>query len=360
MATEEKKNTATLLDGQNSSHPEPFGLHEEDRPMLPGESQPPASDTATTHKTTGEKFYDGLQFSIGQASILVATAAIAYVARFGKDSYGPVPNVLKKFQGWMNDKLLHNKIYPLGEKGEFSTRLAGSLASTVVLFHGGNLFAPVMHYLENNREKIATYANKRWGKPGEVEVGHERLKDVPKQSWGDVIKGRVVAFLMVFASFTAIDTILGKDKSGAYLFDKYEEAFARKVTGLTKNGKVIAGIPITEKLTAELAGNSAYKFSKILALDLYATSAGIAIWSFISRLSAKNRSKSDHLACVEAISVPESGKTEIQLADNGEKETWQDKNKPAQKASFAGQEGSGSKDFTTRTMENSAVSTRIM
>src|SRR4051812_13398965 len=48
-------------------------------------------------KTTGEWYYDGLQFTLGKASIMVFTAALGYLARYGKDHYGPVPNVFKLF-----------------------------------------------------------------------------------------------------------------------------------------------------------------------------------------------------------------------------------------------------------------------
>lgn len=355
METEEKNKMSAKPE---SLERKAFGLPEEDRAMLPGESKVPAGNVLKPRKTTGEKFYDILQLSIGQVLILFFTAVIAYIAKYGKDTYGPVPNLFKKFQGWMYDKLLNNKLFPLAEKGEFANRVVGAVSSSVVLFHGGNLFAPVMRSMENNREKIATYVNKRWGKPGEVEAGHERLKDAPKQSWGDVIKGRMVAFLMVFSSFTVIDTVLGKDGNGKYALDKYEDWFGRKVAGLTKDGKLISKTPISQGLSPEQNQNKAYMFSKILALDLFATSAAITIWNLTSRFFAKKHSKPDQTVS-SADPAHDNGKTESHTYNNQMKETLPDHTKPDGKASFAERLGSGPKDYTSRAME-SPVANQIM
>jgi hypothetical protein len=241
-------------------------------------------------KTTGEKFYDFLQFSIGKVAIIAATAVFANIAKYGKNSYGSVPNYLKKFQGWFHTKLLTNPVYPMGNKGEFVERLAGAAANTTVTFHGGNAFAPLMKEMENHHEDIANFANRHWGKPGEVEQAHENLKDKPHQSWGDVAKGRVAAWAMVFTAFMGADALIGKDKkTGMYQFDKYEEWFGRKLAGLTRSGKALADIPVAQALTAAQDANKTYRFGKILALDLFATSAALIVWNAVSRVSAQKR-----------------------------------------------------------------------
>lgn len=246
-------------------------------------------------KTTGEKYYDIFQFTVGKAWIMVFTAALAYLARYGKEKYGPVPNIFKSVQEKFYDGLLNNKVFPMAHRGEFWTRLAGAAASTMAICHGGNLFAPILKWMENSREEISNYFNKHWGKPGEVEVAHERLKHLPKQSWGDVIKGRIGAWLLVFSSFLTLDRIIGKsEKSGMYYFDMYEEKFGRLVAGITRGGKEIMHTPLAQKLTKEQSTNKIYRTGKILALDFYATSAAIIIWTAISRLSAKKRYDKDH------------------------------------------------------------------
>src|SRR6185437_10872185 len=91
-------------------------------------------DTPELPKTPGEKFYDRLQFTVGKGAIIVVTAALAYLGRYGKDSYRGVPNVFKHFQHWMHDKMLHNPVLPLAEKGESGRRLADAIANTMLLF----------------------------------------------------------------------------------------------------------------------------------------------------------------------------------------------------------------------------------
>jgi len=265
----------------------------------------PPVDVATLPKTRGETFYDGLQFTMGKAAIMAATAALAYIGRYGKDKYGPVPNYFKQFQEWIHHKLLTNKTFPLGEKGELGKRLAAVFSNTMLIFHGGNIFAPIMKVMENNHENIANFVNRRWGNPEDVDIAHERLKDKPKQTWGDVIKGRVGAWILVFSSFLAVDTVSGKDKkTGLHYFDKYEEWFGRWVAGFTKGGRELSKIPVTKALTAAQDANKTYRFGKILALDFYATSAAIILWTAISRSSAQKRQEKNGHAEPDESAIP--------------------------------------------------------
>jgi len=359
--TEEKnESNPGSQDAQVYAAPGPFGLHEEDRPMLPGKDKIPSQNNKGG-KTTGEKFYDRFQFATGQAVILFLTAVMAYSAQYGKDKYTfkfgnkqvQIPNVLRGFQKWLNSILQNNKIFPMKKRGkddiagEKLERIAGAFSNMMALSLGGTSFAPVMRTLENNREKIATYVNKRWGKPGEVESGRERLKDVPKESWWDVIKGRISAMALVFASFMTFDAIFGKDKeTSVYRFDKYEQWFGRKVAGLIKSGKDISKIPMTQPLTVAQDANSTYRFSKILALDLYATTVSIMLWNFISRLSARMRK--EHAEQKNHTS-PNSNVTPAKNTDG-------DEDSPAQKKSFAAREGGKPKDLYAHAAGSSATS----
>ncbi len=253
----------------------------------------------TSQPTTGEKYYNRFKFIAAEGFILAATAAIAYVARYGKASYAGIPNYLQKFQNWFDNKLVKNRLYELDESTPIKKRLAQAAAATMVTFHGGNLFAPIMKFLEDNKSHIVDNLNQRYGKEGEVELGREHLKHEPKQTWGDIIKGRMAGFGTVFTSFATMDILLGKDKSAAkprYRFDKFEDWFGRKVAGFTVGGKELSKIPMTQELTAEMTKNKSYRFGKILALDIYATTAAIMIWNAISHLSAKNRVTAEQTA----------------------------------------------------------------
>jgi hypothetical protein len=249
--------------------------------------------TAALPKTTGEKRYGVLKFAVAEGFILAATAVLAYVANYGKDAYKGIPNYLKKFQTWFREDLLTKKI-PLSKQGEIGKLGAAAAASAMVTMHGGNLFAPFMKWFEDCKEHIVTHFNKRSGTPEEVEIAQERLKNEPKQNWGDVIKGRLSAFAIVFTSFFTAMVATGKDKkTGVYHFDKIEDWFGTKLAGFTKQGAEIAKIPIAERLNNPAVTNKTYKFGRILALDIYATTAAILIWNAISRFSANKRKKHD-------------------------------------------------------------------
>ncbi len=267
-----------------------------------GSADKTLTDPAFLPKTTGEKVYGALKFMTGEVFILGATAAIAYIARYGKKSSW---NVFQRFQDWFENDLLTKKIplktpEPKGKLAEIGNLAATAAANTMVTFHGGNLFAPFMKWFANNKDNMVHYFNKRFGKPGEVEIGDTRMKAELDESWGDVIKGRLVAWGIVFSSFFAAMVLVGKDKNGMYRFDKYEEKFGRWLAGFTKEGKAIAQIPVTQKLHPDPHPNKTYRFGRILALDIYATTAGLIIWNAISRLSANKRQRK------KGISLPSS------------------------------------------------------
>ena len=262
--------------------------------------QPFAGQPEATHVveasgrwTPGEKFYAVFQFFAGKVFIIAATAVLGFAAdaKHGPKTLLGMPNYLQKFQGWFHDKLLHNKVYPLADKGDFAQLTAAALANTMIISHGGNLFAPFIKWLENSREDIANSYNKKFGTQEDVDLVHERFKDVPKQNWEDVAKGRVFTWGMVFAAMLGAYATVGKNDKGKYHLDVYEDWFARKFAGLTEAGKELAHTPVSKELTELQKANKAYRFGKVLALDLYATTAGIIIWNFSSRWLAKKRTQ---------------------------------------------------------------------
>jgi hypothetical protein len=307
-----------------------------------------ANSAPTPPQTTGEKWFYRLKFATGEGVILFLTAIIAYAARY-VDHFGPIPNYLKKFQDGIYSVLANNKRYPVNE------RLAGTIAGTTILMHGGNLFTPVMKWMEDRKESIVTYINKRWGKPGEVEAGHERLKDEPKQNWGDVIKGRLVAWLTVFSTFVGIDAIIGKDKNTLgtndkpiYYFDKFEEMFGRWVARIRT--------PVGQALTEAETKSRTYRFGKILALDIYATAASLLVWTIVSKFSAALRGKKHPSAPVEnddpTVNIAQAiatGKEDISIADKESKKDSPASNKTKDILT------KGTADFRTRQMDKSTA-----
>ncbi len=255
---------------------------------------------STPPQTSGERFYNRLQFITADAFIIAASAAIAYIAhpKFGRDSYFGIPNVLKKFQGGVNHFFMET--LRLGKGGDFSKLVGGAASSMMLTMWGGNVFAPALKAFENNKEKIVTWYNRTHGTPEEVEAGHERLKDTPKQTWGDVIKGRLAGAVIVWSSFVGGYALLGKSKklvtdtvtgqaSAHYKIDLYEERVGRWFAGLSKTGKEIAATPMTQALTETQAAHRGYRLGRMVALDVFAASAALIIWNVIARASAKAR-----------------------------------------------------------------------
>jgi hypothetical protein len=251
-------------------------------------------------KTTGEKAYEVTQFLFGKVFIIAITAVLAFMADPRHEGpnkimgipLGSLPKWMKGFQKWAHGKMLDNKILPM--RGNPTTERIALISSFVLLTsHGGNLFTPFIHWLENSKESISQFFNRAIGKPGEVEKAHEKLKDEPKQSWWDTIKGRAITFPLNFAAIIALDAtinkVFGKHKSGHYYFDAYEEKFSRMFAGFSKTGKDIAAVPIKESLTKAQAAHKGYRFGKVIALDIYFTSIALAMWTAISRLSARKR-----------------------------------------------------------------------
>jgi hypothetical protein len=266
-------------------------------------------------RTTGETAYDWINFWAIKGLILAATAAIAYPGKFGKET-----NLIRKVQAWCVDHvalplqghgeklgaLIPQKIGGkvgiwLGAATQKTVTLFGfAFASTMVLCHGGNVVAPVVQWFENHRRGIIAKVNHRWGKPGEEEIGNEKFEFLPHQTASDVVKGRVMAWLTVFSAFFTAYLLVPKLKEPAmHPLDAFEEGAARWIGRLGKTSP-FGAIPLTQDLhelakaePARFLGHEGnlfrYRLTRILALDFFATSAGILIWNLTSRVSALAR-----------------------------------------------------------------------
>lgn len=265
-------------------------------------------------KTTGEKYFERLRFGVAEVFILAATAAIAYVARYGSDSK---LNVFKQIQKGF-EKVL-SPVSKIGKEGtklnDIAKTIAGAGASSMVTFHGGNAFAPVMKWFNNSKARMVHNLNEKYGAPGETEIGDEHTKNEPKQTWGDVLKGRLVAWATVFTSFVSAGILAGK-KDGIDRFDRFEDWFGKKMANFTKDGEKIAKLSVHERMTNPTATNRTYKFGRILALDIYATTMAIMIWNAISKTTAAKRIKSNDIPDeLEYQSIPDHPKNAKNFTD---------------------------------------------
>jgi hypothetical protein len=266
----------------------------------PQDMCPPASlaqiNPAALPKTTGEKYYGVMKFAVAEAVIVAVTAVTAYWALYSKRT---ALNIFGHIQSGMEKLISYTPLRRLGKEGS-SLRKHGIIAAELALgttatFHGGNAFAPIMKWFDNHKVGIVRHFNKKFGEPGEVEIGDERLKNAPKQTWGDIIKGRLLSWLTVFTALSSAVFLLPSSKeNGRSHFGNFEEKFGRWFAGFTKDGKELSEmsvykVPRLKETHPHLAENKAYRFGKILAIDIYATAAAIIIWNVFSEFSARSR-----------------------------------------------------------------------
>ena len=102
--------------------------------------------------------------------------------------------------------------------------------------------------------------------------------------------------------------LAGTDKNGMRKFDKYEAQFGKWAASKTETGKAILAnfakdAPMTKELATALEGSRSFRFGKILALDIYATTAALAIWTTVSKFSAILRSRKGVVAQEAALAI---------------------------------------------------------
>jgi hypothetical protein len=254
----------------------------------------------TSQKTTGEKYYNVLKFAVAETVIVGVTAVTAYWAKYSERT---AFNIFGGIQGLVEKAF--SPLTKIGKDGSKLRKFGGTVAAlgegASATWHGGTLFIPVMKWLDDSKQKFVHYFNAHYGKPGEVEAGEERVKNEPKKSWGDIIKGRLASWAIVFTSMNLAVFAVGNGKNGRSHFGNFEEAFGRWIAGFTKEGKELSKIsvnkvprledPRLKTLNHPQANNKAYRFGKILAIDIYATAVAIFIWNVVSAISAKKRHK---------------------------------------------------------------------
>lgn len=143
-------------------------------------------------------------------------------------------------------KFYHSAAEALQKVG-VSEKTALNAMETTNLMHGGNLMLLPILGMESLRTPIVNGLNRLLNDPTDP----ESVKDAPKQTFGSVIKGRLLAWSAVFAGFS----IAGK------IIPEKMQAFENKVGEWTCK---ILKKPV-------VAESKAYRYGQLAALDAFAT-----------------------------------------------------------------------------------------
>jgi hypothetical protein len=275
----------------------------------PQEQKKPAAGAARVDApTTGERLFSRIRFGIAEAFILIVSAVLAYRSRYGE---GTLKKWSETASQWVGGRV----------KDE---RLAAMFSSTLITSWGGWFFVPPMHWMDQKKEAIVTALNTRFGKPGEVEHGRENIRKEQKTSLFTVLLGRVASFAAVFGAFFAADRMLGKDAGENYKFDTYCKKFGAETHKLFY--RLTFRSPARD---AEIMQKRSYRYGEIVALDLFATTIAVALWTALNALFAGWSEKKTPAALPEstatrdvpALPVPVAAAAEPRLAASPRAET---------------------------------------
>ena len=233
---------------------------------------PPAAE-AKKHLSKGDRLFDTLVYTgLNNISTFVLTLGITYGLLHGFKKVGvgkeAVNEHFKKASADLGAFLEKMK----SGRGEH----APTIMLTTALGIGGTLMIVPIKFLEDRRTGIVGYFNKKLGD----KTDPSELKEAPKQSWGSLLLGRATAWLVVFASLTGAEKLLG---SGA--FKKFNEGFAEHVVAK----------PLGKSVKTFGEHTAQFRLGKIAAIDVFATLAATILLETSSKLFARRREEKERL-----------------------------------------------------------------
>lgn len=220
------------------------------------------------HKSVGEKIFDvGVYGGLAGVSTFILTIPVADWLKFrGGAKY------YKQMSGWMENTVL--KFLPEGAR----KKTTENFLMTGILMQGGNLLLVPITMLEHMKVGIVNGLNQMFGD----KTDPSSIEEAPKQSISSLIKGRLLAFGVVWAAFATVGKFFGP-QMGAF-----EEKTGKFFTDLMKKPT-----HIFNPKTAKIEESITYSYGKMASLDAFATTAAASILYVGSRFFAKQR---DHAA----------------------------------------------------------------
>lgn len=271
-------------------------------------------------KTIGEKKFDNRAYflwaGVGTFIFTIVTAFALRDGRFNvpfyKNKEGEPVSFQKGYQALtaaVGDKLHSTRLFKDKDK-KAAHNIAGSAMLTTVTFAGGFIPLPFIRNMERNKAKIVKRLNEKYGTAEDVAVGEANVKDEAPQSWGSILKGRVGAWLIVFATFAGIggklipNTFGGIEKDFENLAGKAgqkihswpegsEKYFA--ATGENKTQKEANEAAALPEGTSDKQENQMYTYKRtgeLMAVDVFATAMSATLLYVLSKFFAnKNKDK---------------------------------------------------------------------
>ncbi len=238
-----------------------------DNPSSMQPSQP--SPAPSPRKTRGDVLFDRwLYGGLNGVGTFLLTLPLAYWG-----DHGGGKATFQKFSNFLKERT------PLSEQ------TAKTVVRATTLGLGGTVMVIPVRMIEGIRTPIVQALNRRYGSPEDQAVG---AQVVAPQTWGSQLKGRAVAWTVVFGSFKAIEGIgFGKK------MEQFEHWVAEHI--ICKALKQ----PLRDAMGNE---SKAFRYGKLAALDAFATAAAAMLFYTGTRFFASHRSEEKQAQLAERYS----------------------------------------------------------
>ena len=254
----------------------------------------------TPKKTIGEKIFDAIAYvGIGDVLVFIGSVGLAYGLKYSSKKV-PGTKDTTWAQGWENVGEKITKTLKLdtdidkdtGKKRLVNSAVEDALMTTALMMPGNLAILPI-RWMEKRKTEIVKGYNEKFGNqengdiPSDVEAGQWNTKSEAMQSWGTLLKGRVAAWLTVFASLTIFSKI--KPTALPKFMNKTGNLFEDAAVKMNLADKPAVGADRGPKAERSKNNRRAYFFGEIASIDFFADIAAVAILYIGSKFFAKQR-----------------------------------------------------------------------
>ena len=235
-------------------------------------------------RSRGERAFDWITYG-GFAGVgtFVVTVPFAYLLKH----YPPMQPYYARAVDGMHRLLTK---LPFG----VSRARSEQFVTTLALMEGGNAMLVPVAAMEHHKVALVEKLNHALGdaaEPGQVE-------QAPKQTWGSLLEGRMVAFGVVWGAFMATAKLVPKS------FEMFEHEIGERVCQLFRK-------PTTRMVAGVEQETKTFIFGKLAALDVFATAAAALLLYvgghfFARRHEVKREQKAERLAHLHPPKSPPS------------------------------------------------------